>query len=283
MPPNTSASSKSPTTSQTATEVSPNDPTSTKPSEALPYLHPTIPLPSTASHTFTHIHTALILALLYSCFSATVADPISSLTQLLLPVALLQGLWCGVCLPSCRNGDHGSSGATETAGTPAARKKGATGKSAGASGGNVTASSTTITGKIVPTLLSLILSLTLSTPPLYILAVLHGAPLTTHHAHTGLLAAHLALLTTPPLFYIHGVSAARWRALVSLAAPFDAPRGAAVGAIVGGWVGAVPIPLDWDREWQKWPVTVLVGVYLGWAVGKVVGGTVAWGRIIKMC
>jgi len=27
--------------------------------------------------------------------------------------------------------------------------------------------------------------------------------------------------------------------------------------------------LDWDRDWQAWPVTVLTGAYLGWAVGRV--------------
>lgn len=27
--------------------------------------------------------------------------------------------------------------------------------------------------------------------------------------------------------------------------------------------------LDWDREWQKWPCTVLWGVVMGWAAGRV--------------
>lgn len=49
--------------------------------------------------------------------------------------------------------------------------------------------------------------------------------------------------------------------------------GAAIGTMVGAWLGAIPIPLDWDREWQKWPVTVLVGAYAGWAAGRTLGGT----------
>ena len=24
----------------------------------------------------------------------------------------------------------------------------------------------------------------------------------------------------------------------------------AIGTFIGAWLGAVPIPLDWDREWQ---------------------------------
>lgn len=55
-----------------------------------------------------------------------------------------------------------------------------------------------------------------------------------------------------------------------------------LGACAGAWVGAVPIPLDWDREWQKWPVTVLVGCYGGAVVGKVVGGWVFKGARVKM-
>lgn len=46
-------------------------------------------------------------------------------------------------------------------------------------------------------------------------------------------------------------------------------------------MGAVPIPLDWDREWQAWPVTIVVGAVMGWATGKVVGGTVLKGKRIQ--
>jgi len=45
-----------------------------------------------------------------------------------------------------------------------------------------------------------------------------------------------------------------------------------VGCLAGGWFGAVPIALDWDREWQKWPCTVLWGAVLGWGVGRILTG-----------
>lgn len=48
-----------------------------------------------------------------------------------------------------------------------------------------------------------------------------------------------------------------------------------MGTMIGAWSGAVPIPLDWDRAWQAWPVTVVVGAYLGWAGGREVGKCVA--------
>lgn len=35
-----------------------------------------------------------------------------------------------------------------------------------------------------------------------------------------------------------------------------------------------------DREWQKWPVTIVTGAYIGYAVGKLLGGTVLKGKKI---
>ena len=38
---------------------------------------------------------------------------------------------------------------------------------------------------------------------------------------------------------------------------------AAMGAIIGAWFGAFPIPLDWDREWQVWPIPCNIGLAVG--------------------
>jgi hypothetical protein len=35
-----------------------------------------------------------------------------------------------------------------------------------------------------------------------------------------------------------------------------------------------------DREWQKWPVTIVTGAYIGYAVGKLLGSTVLKGKKI---
>lgn len=50
-----------------------------------------------------------------------------------------------------------------------------------------------------------------------------------------------------------------------------------MGAVVGAWLGAVPIPLDWDRAWQAWPVTIVTGGYIGWGVGREIGRVVGGG------
>ena len=129
---------------------------------------------------------------------------------------------------------------------------------------------------------SFLLTLTLSVPILCIIVILFGAPLTTHHAHTLLLTLHLALLTTPPLFYVHGLDTSKWLQIVSLQLPIDEVYGTSLGACVGAWVGAIPIPLDWDREWQKWPVTIIVGLYAGAVVGKLAGAYLFKGMTIKL-
>ena len=39
------------------------------------------------------------------------------------------------------------------------------------------------------------------------------------------------------------------------------------GASLGAWCGAMVIPLDWDRPWQKWPVPCVAGAVAGFGLG----------------
>lgn len=125
--------------------------------------------------------------------------------------------------------------------------------------------------------ISLLLALIL-TPALHILLVLFGAPFLTHVPHTFLCCAHIALLAIYPVFYVRGSDPVPLQAVVGVSAPFDQTFGGFLGTVVGAWLGSVPIPLDWDREWQKWPVTIVVGAYLGYIVGSQLLGTVFYGR-----
>lgn len=119
---------------------------------------------------------------------------------------------------------------------------------------------------------------TLATFALHLLLILFGAPLLHFVPQTLLCAAHVSALGFFPLLYTRGVSGQRWLEILSARAPLDEVFGGLVGVTAGAWLGAVPIPLDWDREWQKWPVTILAGVYMGYALGKLVGGTVGFGK-----
>ncbi|KAJ0257127.1 Phosphatidylinositol-glycan biosynthesis class F-like protein [Hirschfeldia incana] len=43
----------------------------------------------------------------------------------------------------------------------------------------------------------------------------------------------------------------------------------AYGAVVGGWFGAWPMPLDWERPWQEWPICVCYGAIGGYILGQI--------------
>ncbi|KAI9744344.1 MAG: Glycosylphosphatidylinositol (GPI) anchor assembly protein [Candelina submexicana] len=136
-------------------------------------------------------------------------------------------------------------------------------------------------GRMFPAVLSLSLAFTIGTPLLTIILILFGAPLTTHMQHNLLCAAHVSLLAAFPLIYVYGVDTRRWREVAAVMLPFDEVFGGTIGTFVGAWLGAVPIPLDWDREWQKWPVTIVTGAYLGYFVGKFAGGYLLKGKRIQ--
>ena len=36
-----------------------------------------------------------------------------------------------------------------------------------------------------------------------------------------------------------------------------------------------------DREWQKWPITIVTGAYMGWFVGRLAGGYLLRGKRIE--
>lgn len=109
------------------------------------------------------------------------------------------------------------------------------------------------------------------------LFILFGAPFLERVPETVLLAAHASLLGLYPILYTRGVDARAWRAVAAFAAPVDEVFGGLAGVATGAWLGAVLIPLDWDRAWQKWPVTVLLGMVGGYALGMITGGTQAFG------
>lgn len=113
---------------------------------------------------------------------------------------------------------------------------------------------------------------------MYILFVLFGAPFLDHVSHTLLCAAHFSLLALFPVFYSRGVNGEALIAVAGASAPLDETFGGLVGAVVGAWLGAVPIPLDWDREWQKWPVTILVGMYAGSLLCSSLSGALFYGK-----
>lgn len=235
-----------------------------------------------------------MLAYYYLRSSELVKDPLSTMLYDLIPVAISQCLFCAVCLPSVGNWNSGTDAqevmketstakgklGSVVAGTPKKKVGGP-----GPKGTTKTAAASDPGGswpsRVFPTIFSLFLAITIPPVPLMVLALILGAPLypTSLLPHTLALALHVSLLSTLPIFYTHGVSAGAWSDVSAAWLPFDQAGvwGGTVGALVGGWFGAIPIALDWDREWQKWPCTVLWGVTIGWALGRVITSHIGLG------
>ncbi|GFF33118.1 glycosylphosphatidylinositol anchor biosynthesis protein 11 [Aspergillus udagawae] len=230
-------------------------------------------LPTQLARTYSFVHLAALLAILAVRFEALVADPVAEMLNTLPFLALLQVTYVMVCLPPA--GSVLSSSPVSPVGEGDEKEKEKEKRKLPLRAGKLArkknqAHAAGLSAKLTPALLSLILTFLLATPVLAFLLVLFGAPLTTHNAETVLCAAHMALLASTALIYVHGVDGAVWREVWAFARPADAVWGGALGTALGAWLGAVPIPLDWDRPWQAFPITILTGAYIGFAVGSVV-------------
>ncbi|KAM1196763.1 hypothetical protein ACFX2I_008450 [Malus domestica] len=83
----------------------------------------------------------------------------------------------------------------------------------------------------------------------------------------------MSLFTIAPAASVFGSSWTDWQrifAFTKLIEPVDymicLP---AHGAVIGAWFGAFPMPLDWERPWQEWPICVSYGAIVGYLVGIV--------------
>ncbi|KAK0728411.1 GPI biosynthesis protein family Pig-F-domain-containing protein [Lasiosphaeria miniovina] len=251
--------------------------TFTSPTTAVAKLLPVQLQQTPASQYTRHAVPALLAALFVARFQSLVADPVATMYSSLPVVAALQMAYALACLPIAGAAGSVGAGAGARKPRPGDKKKIAgSGSSAGSGSGGDAAGRRPYPP--VTAFLSLILT-ALATPFLFAAMVLFGAPLLTHPAHTLLCAAHLAVLALFPLFYVHGVDAAAWAAVAACQAPLDDTFGGLVGGLAGAWLGAVPIPLDWDRAWQRWPVTILAGLYAGYLLGRALGGSwLLWGK-----
>ncbi|TWU72427.1 Glycosylphosphatidylinositol (GPI) anchor assembly protein [Metarhizium rileyi] len=216
------------------------------------------------------VRPVLLLGLLALRFDAVVAEPASSLQLALPAVALIQTAYVTTCLPPA------GSQAAKVVRRPRPGEK----KRADANGPNTLSCVYFINTavRLKQTAILALLLTAISTPAVHALFVLFGAPFLGQVSHTLFCSAHFSLLALFPVFYSRGVSGEALTAIAGASAPLDETFGGLVGAVVGAWLGAVPIPLDWDREWQKWPVTVLVGMYAGSLLSSSVSGTFLYGK-----
>ncbi|XP_044717176.1 GPI biosynthesis protein family pig-F domain-containing protein [Hirsutella rhossiliensis] len=246
--------------SPSAVTKGPLAPTTEAKAKAPAAVHPIPVLDTPLAKGLSFARPALLLGLLAARFDALVSDPVSTLWSALPVVAVIQAVYAVLCLPGA--GSQLAKAARKP--RPGERKK----------------NDMTGPDPISTALLSLVLT-SIATPAVYALFVLFGAPLLDHVPHTILCSAHFALLGLFPVFYARGVNGEALVAVSGASAPLDETFGGLAGAVVGAWLGAVPIPLDWDREWQRWPVTIVVGLYGGSLLGGWASGALLYGRSLR--
>ncbi|DAZ94766.1 TPA: hypothetical protein N0F65_011330 [Lagenidium giganteum] len=110
----------------------------------------------------------------------------------------------------------------------------------------------------------------------HVVTILFGAPVYHLVWRTFLLATLLASMTTVPAAMAFGTQQPlEW---VDIVLTFR--RGSSqetyvacttIGAALGAYAGALPIPLDWDRPWQQWPLTCVYGCIGGHSFGLLLG------------
>ncbi|KNA21751.1 hypothetical protein SOVF_040480 [Spinacia oleracea] len=83
----------------------------------------------------------------------------------------------------------------------------------------------------------------------------------------------MSLLTVSPAAAIFGSSWVDWKRIFAHTRPAGSVDFMvclpAHGSIVGAWFGAWPMPLDWERPWQEWPICVTYGALVGYLIGMV--------------
>ncbi|XP_066916895.1 phosphatidylinositol-glycan biosynthesis class F protein-like [Clytia hemisphaerica] len=106
----------------------------------------------------------------------------------------------------------------------------------------------------------------------HVVSILLGAPLIENVEETFSLSMLCSALTVVPLFITHD---GRWDDFLSYLPETtyvqdslsDCIKMVSAFTVIGAWAGAFPIPLDWDRDWQTWPITCCIGALSGQIVG----------------
>ncbi|ETK87058.1 hypothetical protein F442_08542 [Phytophthora nicotianae P10297] len=118
-----------------------------------------------------------------------------------------------------------------------------------------------------------VLGLVLGSMVFHVAVVLFGAPVVDLWMQTLLLAVLLSSCVAMPLALHLGCAPRKWLDLILELSASNSHElylvCSSIGAMFGAYVGALPIPLDWDRPWQQWPLTCVYGTLIGHAAGIV--------------
>ncbi|XP_029449222.1 phosphatidylinositol-glycan biosynthesis class F protein isoform X2 [Rhinatrema bivittatum] len=115
------------------------------------------------------------------------------------------------------------------------------------------------------------------------ITVLYGAPLVESVLETFLFAVLLSTFTTLRCLCLLGSNPQMWIRVFSKNGAMSiwdsSLQITTVCSIVGAWFGAFPIPLDWDRPWQVWPISCSLGATFGYVAGLIIAPLwIYWNR-----
>ncbi|KAJ8767983.1 hypothetical protein K2173_020923 [Erythroxylum novogranatense] len=105
-------------------------------------------------------------------------------------------------------------------------------------------------------------------------AIALGAPIHIEYlSKTIFYSLLMSSFTFVPAAAVFGTSWTHWQRIFAHTKPTEAIEYMiciqAYGAVIGAWFGAWPMPLDWERPWQEWPICVSYGAIGGYLVGFV--------------
>ncbi|KAJ2721937.1 hypothetical protein GGI07_003641 [Coemansia sp. Benny D115] len=107
-----------------------------------------------------------------------------------------------------------------------------------------------------------------------VLFVLFGAPFASQTWETVAAAVNVSLLAVTPAILTLKGDFGSWRRALLSANPRSVPEKWAAGifwsTMVVCWAAAYFIPMDWERPWQKWPIPIVGGAFLGHIIGLLV-------------
>ncbi|EGW35445.1 uncharacterized protein SPAPADRAFT_58680 [Spathaspora passalidarum NRRL Y-27907] len=121
---------------------------------------------------------------------------------------------------------------------------------------------------------SVLVSLVLSIP-VFVIVIFMGAPIYKFTIKSFLLALHLSQLIINPIAMLYTLDFENFKKLFYQDYIYreifsNVVLSSSLLTVGGCWLGVIPIPLDWDRPWQQWPITLLVGGYAGGVFGGVI-------------
>ena len=115
------------------------------------------------------------------------------------------------------------------------------------------------------------------------ITVCFGAPVMSEWRQTGMFCLLLLLLTVYPCLLVEGPSLQSLSKVYTVEADnlttLQTLHCNALYSLLGAWLGATPLPLDWDRDWQVWPVSCCLGAALGNLLANLVATVRVWPRL----